>query len=208
MIKTLLLICAPVRTWEGIFRAQRSVAFILGTYLLPLLLITSICEGYGLVRWGKWQGEISHLVRFKPGEAVVFEAFQFGLSLILVVLNAGLVKSISGTFQRRHTFHQGFRTIAYGMGPIFLFRVLNAFAEINPWLSWTFGILLTISILYHGVPRIMDPDPAHAFGLYVVTSLLLLFTTGLIQMLTTFCLQGKFPRLMTLISSLGAKLPF
>src|SRR4051812_20130356 len=49
MIKALLLIFAPERVWERIFRAPRSIGAILLTYLLPLLLISSLAEGYGLV---------------------------------------------------------------------------------------------------------------------------------------------------------------
>ena len=61
MIKALLLIFEPIATWEGIFRARRSLRFILALYLLPLLLVTSAAEGYGLVHWGKWQGEVGRL---------------------------------------------------------------------------------------------------------------------------------------------------
>ena len=57
MIKALLLIFDPIATWEGILRARRGMVSILVVYLLPLLLLTSACEGYGLVHWGKWQGE-------------------------------------------------------------------------------------------------------------------------------------------------------
>jgi len=208
MIKTFLLIVAPIRTWEQIFRAQRGVGFILATFLLPMILISCAVEGYGLWRWGKWQGELPHLVRFTPAEAVVFEGMQAVVLLILVFVNAGLLKSTSGTFQGRQTFTQGFRTIAYGMGPLFLLRCLNAFKEVSPWISWVLGILLTLSVLYHGIPKIMDPDPAHAFGLYVVTCLLVFFTTGIVQLLVALCLAGEFPKLMTLISDLAARLPF
>ena len=55
MIKALLLIIEPIATWEGILRARRSMAFIMATFLVPLLLLTSAGEGYGLVHWGKWQ---------------------------------------------------------------------------------------------------------------------------------------------------------
>jgi hypothetical protein len=208
MINAILLILAPIRTWEGIFLARRSVGFIFTTYLLPILLISCFVEGYGLVRWGKWQGEVAHLVRFTRGEAVVFEVLQFVGWLLLVVINAAMLKSTSGTFHGRQTFTQGFRTIAYGMGPLFLFRCLNGFSEISPWISWFVGILFTLAALYHGVPKIMDPDPAHAFGLYVVTSLLLVFTTGLLQLVTALELKGQFPKLTTLISDLAARLPF
>ena len=63
MIKALLLIFEPVATWEGIHRASRSMVSILAVYLLPLLLLVAVCEGYGLVHWGKRQGEVPRLGR-------------------------------------------------------------------------------------------------------------------------------------------------
>jgi len=208
MIRTILLLVAPIHTWEGIFQARRSVGFILSTFLLPMVFLGCIVEGYGLAHWGKVQGEFSRLVIFKPREAAVFEALQLLVLLILALINAGLLKSTCGTFQGRQTFQQGFRTIAYGMGPYLLFRCLDAFSAVTPWVSWLIGILLTLAVLYHGVPKIMDPDPAHAFGLYVVTSLLLLFTTGILTLLTALTLRGEFPKLMSFISDLGGRLPF
>ena len=56
MIKALLLIFEPICDWEGILRARRSLGFILALYLLPLLLITSAAEGYGLVALGQVAG--------------------------------------------------------------------------------------------------------------------------------------------------------
>ena len=38
--------------------------------------------------------------------------------------------------------------------------------------------MLSIKILYHGVPRIMLPDPPDAFGLYLMSALLLTMVTG------------------------------
>lgn len=207
MINALLVIVSPLKTWQRILAFRPGVGYILFTYLLPMMILVSVGEAWGLVRWGKMQGEVPHLVKFTKGEAAVFEAFQFAILFLLVIVNAGLLKSICSTFHSRHTFRQGFTAVAYGLSPLFLFRLLNMFTEVSPWLSWLIGILLTISILYHGVPLIMDPDPAHAFGLYVVTSLLLLFTTGLLELVVAMTLRGNFPKLMALFSDWGSKLP-
>jgi len=52
MIKALFLIFEPIGAWERVVRAQRSLGFILTVFLLPLLGLTSLAEGYGLVQWG------------------------------------------------------------------------------------------------------------------------------------------------------------
>ena len=76
MIKTFLLIVTPARTWDGILRTQKTIGFVFVTHLLPLLMISCASEGFGLGHWGKMQGEVPHLVRFTPGEALVFEILE------------------------------------------------------------------------------------------------------------------------------------
>jgi hypothetical protein len=200
MIRTLLLIFDPIPTWERIVRAQRSLLFILVVYLLPLLVLTSAWEAYGLVHWGKIQGTVPRLKRFSVGEAAGFEAAQFGLSLAVVFICAKLVKSLGQTFHGRHTYTQAFTAVAYGLGPVFLLRLLDAFSGVSPWVSWSIGIILSIAVLYHGLPQVMQPDPPHAFGLYLMSSLLLVLISGLVRFLTAWYLQGRFARLEALIS--------
>ena len=127
MIKALLLIFEPIATWEGIFRARRNMRFHSGAFLLPLLLLTSAAEGYGLVNWGKWQGEVGRLKKFPVAEAVVVETAQFLLSLLVVFAGASLLKSIGETFHGRHTYTQAFTTVAYSLSPLFLLRLLDVF---------------------------------------------------------------------------------
>jgi hypothetical protein len=208
MLNALLLIFAPARTWERIVDSGRGIFYIFITYLLPIMLITSFGEGWGLVHWGKWQGEANHIRKLSIGESVVFEALQFLATLLVIIVNAALAKSVGSTFHGRHTFTQGFTAVSYGLAPLFLCRLLNAFSDVNPWLSWSVGILLSIALLYHGVPIVMDPDPAHAFGLFMITSLMLFMTTGMLELITAFYLRGNFPKLDHVITSLAGRLPF
>src|SRR5438552_2071045 len=177
MIKALLLIFEPMSTWERIFRAHRSLMFILAVYLLPLLAVTSAGEAYGLVHWGKWQGQVEHLKKFSVGEAVIFEAAQVLLSLLVVFIGAQLMKAIGETFHGRHTYTQVFTTVAYGLSPLFTMRLFDAFPRISHWVTWTAGILLSVAVLYQRVPRVMQPDPSHALGLYLVSAILLVIIT-------------------------------
>jgi len=97
--------------------------------------------------------------------------------------------------------------VAYGMGPLLLLRLADASADISPWVTWAVGIALVIGALYHGVPRVMQPDPPQAFGLYVASSVLLLLITLLARFITAWYLQGRFTKLEPIISGLGARLP-
>jgi Yip1 domain len=219
MIKAMLLIFDPTATWDGILRTRRGIVSILVTFLLPLLLLTSACEAYGLIHWGKMQGvgliallmgqhDNPHLKKFSAGEAVVFETAQLLLSLVVVAAGAKMVKAIGETFRGRHTYAQAFTAVAYSLGPLFLLRVLDAFSGIFPFVTWGIGIVLSIAVLYQGVPRAMEPDPAHAFGLYVMSALLLTLVTALVWFITAGYLQGNFPKLEAMAADVIARLPF
>jgi hypothetical protein len=211
MLKAILLVFEPIATWDKILLARRSMVFILLVHLIPLLLITSFCEGYGLVRWGKYRGqvqEVAHLRPFARGEAVLFETAQFVLTFLVVLVGAKMVRSIGETFHGRHTFAQAFAAVAYGLSPLFLLRLLDTFPSVDPWVPWAIGISLAIATLYHGLPRMMQPDPTHAFGLFLMGSLLLVLITGLLRLLTWWYLRGKMPPVESFISDLGARLPF
>ncbi len=198
MIKALLLIFEPVATWDGITRARRSLPFVLTAYLLPFLALTSTVEAVGLVHWGKWQSGIARLRSFTPAQAAAYELAQMLLTLVVVFISAKIIKSMGETFHTRHTFTQAFTIVSYGLAPMFLLRLLDAFT-ISPWVGWTIGIVLSIAILYHGVPRVMEPDPSHAFGLYLTTGILLIMITGILRYTTASYLAGNLTRLHPLL---------
>lgn len=207
MIRALLLIFEPIATWDRIFRSRRSLGFVLAAYLVPTVLLTCLVEGHGLYKWGQPR-EIGPSKLYNRGEVVLFETASFILWLGVVFLGARLVKSIGGTFHGRHTMTQTFTTVAYGLGPLFLLHLLDGLKNGNPWIPFAIGIVLSIAVLYQGVPRIMEPDPSHAFGLYLMSSLLLLLISGLARLITIFYLQGKFSAVESFVANLAARLPF
>jgi hypothetical protein len=208
MINAVVLIFSPVATWERIARAQRSLLAVLMFYLLPLLALTSAGEAYGLMRWGKGRGDAGRLHTFPLGEAIIIEAAQLLLSLLVVAVGAAMLKLLAETFRGRHPFTLTFTVVAYSLGPLFLLRLLDAFPFLSPWVGWGIGVLLSLKVLYHGVPRMLYLDPSHIFGLFVSNTMVLVCSTGLVRLFATAFLQGKFDRLESIVSALAARLPF
>jgi hypothetical protein len=158
MIKALLLLIRPAPTWEGIATAGRGILFVLILYLLPLIVLSSLVEGYGLHHWGKWQiGEVNYLKKFSVPETVVVEAAHSVLLLGLAFVGAFAAKSFAGTFHRRHTYTHAFIAIAYGLGPLLVLRMADLSPEITPWVPWGVGIVLTVSVLYPACPASCAP---------------------------------------------------
>ena len=210
MIRALLLIFDPIATWDGIIRVRRGVVSILLIYLLPLLLITSACEGYGLIHWGKAQhdgvsdsllhwakgqgGQGLYLKKFTLGETVVVETAQLLLSLAVVFGGAQLVKAIGETFRGRHTYNQAFTTVAYGLGPLFLLRLFDAFSGMSPWVTWAHRHCPVRLGPLSRPAAVMEPDPSHAFGLYIMSAVLLVLITGMARFITGRLSAGQFPQ--------------
>ena len=210
MIKAFLLIFEPVHSWDVVARSQRGVAFILVTFLLPMVILTSTAEGFGLVHWGKWRQDAEYQVirKFPVAEAVIYESLQAALSILMVFVAARILKSLGETFHGRHTHVQSFKTMAYGLSPLFVLRLLDTFPGVSPWTSWIIGIVLCVVVLYQGLPRVMMPDPPHAFGLYLMNSLLLVLITGIARFVTDWYLSGKFKPVERVISAIAERLPF
>ena len=191
MIKALLLIFDPISSWERVVEAKRSIVFILLVYLLPLLLITSAVEIYGLVHWGKQYGEFGRPVTVTMSAALTYGGVQFGLNLLTIFLGAYIIKAVGETFHGRHSYTSAFTCVAYSMSPLFTVRMLDALPQLLWWLAWPVGIAISLGVLYQGIPRVMQPDPAHAMGLYFIGALLLLMITGLARVMGHFVLEKQ-----------------
>lgn len=208
MIKALFLIFKPLETWERIVLDQRSTVYLLIRYLLPMMVVAAVAEGFGLVEWGRAQTGFHRIRKFTVDEVVVYEALRSLLLLLAVVVCAALIKKFGETFRERHTYRQTFTLVIFGLSPLFLLRLLDAAPGIHPCITWAIGIMLCLEVVYQGVPRVMDPDPPNAIGLFFMSSLALGAITGLERFITYWYLSGHTKPIDSFISGLAAKLPF
>ena len=190
MIKALFLIFEPSVAWTRVAQARRGFAFILGVYLLPMILLASAVEGWGLHRWGKWQPKFERFKQFSNSGIITFEIVQVALALLMIFVSALLLLKISQTFESRHRYLEAFKTVAYGYSPLFLAKLLDAGPTVHPATSWVLGIVLTVWVLYQGIPHVMQPDPTHAFGLYLSAMFVVVLISGMVRLLTALYLLG------------------
>ena len=205
MIKALLLIFRPSQTWGAIESAKRSLSYVLCVYLLPLILITSIAEGYGLMHWGKQhKGEATQTKVYDLKQAIVIEVAQSVALLGMVFLVAFAAKSFAETFHQRSKFKEAFTAVAYGLSPLLLMRLGDLSPGGNVWVPWAIGIVLTVSVLYLGLPCLLKPDPPHAFGLYVMTSLTLVVVNAIMRLFIFYFHKGNFHKLEQMLNNLSS----
>jgi hypothetical protein len=189
MIKVFYLIFEPNVAWGKIAQARRGYFFITVVHLLPLLLAGTALEAWGLKEHGKLQ-HFQFYRTFPTQEIVNFEIIQFSLLLGMVCVCALLIYRIGQTFMDRLNFLQAYTVAAYGFSPLLLFHFLDASADVHPLVPWLLGIGLVVWIFYQGIPRIMQPDPTHAFGVYLSAVIVVILTSGLARLVTGMYLLG------------------
>jgi Yip1 domain len=205
MIKALLLIFEGGPAWDRVVLARRGLAFVFFVHLLPMMLIVAAVEGYGMTHWGKWRPSFRDYNIFSLKQTLGYEVAQTVFTLLAVLAIARMVEIMGKTFHGRNNYTQAFTAVVFGLSPMFLFRLLDVAPTMNPYASWLLGIGVSVWILYQGLPRVMMPDPTHAFGLYLSTTLVMFLATGLVRVLTALYLQGN---VAVQHSYLGRKLPF
>jgi Yip1-like protein len=193
MLRALLLVVDPSRTWEAIKNDQHSVVRLSFQLVLPLLLVTSAGEAFGLMRLGFEHGRVTETLTKAPlNLAVRYEVVQAAFTLFIIYAGSALLKLVGSSFHRRHSYQECFTTLAYCIAPLLFLRMLDGVPAINTWVCFGIGIFLTLSLLYRGIPFIMRPDPSNALGLFILCSLLLLVTTGLAHFVAQLVLDERF----------------
>jgi hypothetical protein len=185
----------PQRAWEHAARTGRNGWRTLGLGFLPLLLLGCVAETYGMMHWGKAAGDFGGRHVYGLETALRLQAFHALAGLLLVLICAIALRAITDTFKRRQSFAQALVVAVYGLGPVFIARVADAFPAINPWLSWGIGALLAVTLLYQGLPRVFHIDPAHALGVYLSGSVLVVLISGIMRLVMVMIVQ---PRLLAL----------
>lgn len=194
MIRALQLIFSPFHTWTKVVAEQRSIGFILFCSLLPLLVVCVGIESYSLIRWGERRGDLGHLVMISQPVALRYAAAHILLFLACALFAGFGLQAVAQSFNLAATFRQAFTAIAYGVSPIVLARLLDAIPAMNTWVCWGIGGMLSLSTLYHGVALILKPDQTKGFGLYIVSVMIVLLSTGVAHLLAVAVLHEKILR--------------
>jgi hypothetical protein len=191
MFKVFFLILDPGATWEKVAQKKRGLFFILLTYLVPMILLVTAAEGWSLEKYGKWQPKYDRYKQFTLPEIKAFEVTQAVALLGMVFLAAMLLHVAGNTFHGKRSYRQAFAVVAYGFSPLLLLRFLDAAPQMNSLATWAFGMLLVIWILYQGIPRVLEPDPTHTFGIYLTAIIIMALTSGVARIFAWMFLQGE-----------------
>jgi hypothetical protein len=146
------------------------------------------------MRWGEQRGELGHHVKISQPVALRYAVVEVSLFVACAFLGGFSVQAVAQSFNLAATFRQAFAAIAYGISPIILARLLDALPAINTWICWGLGGMLSLSALYHGVALTLKPDQTKGFGLYLVSAMIVLLSTGVAHMIAIAVLHEKILR--------------
>jgi hypothetical protein len=200
VIKDLLLIFQPVAAWNRIATEPRSVPFIFFIYFLPLLLLGGFAEGRGLLIHVQRHLAASAINHLTMAEVCAYEALEIGALLVFVLIGAAFIKMLANTCHRRNTLAQGLTVLLHALGPMLLVQLFNAIPGTNPWLTWAIGLVLALGALYHGLPRILQPDGPSALGLFLGSSLVVFMLLFLVRFFFCWFLFRQFRPLENVLS--------
>jgi len=191
MIRVIEFFFAPERAWQKIVLTNQGATSAFGLALLPSMLIGSLMEGFGLVRWGERHGEVGQLMRVSQDLVISYELTHIGLGLLSVIFCAWVLHSIGLSFGIGCGFSKTLATVAYASTPIFLMWAPDGIPAIPTWICWAIGAAFAISLLYHGVAQMMRPEQTKGFGLYLVSMVLIVFFTGFSHFIAIQVLHGR-----------------
>jgi hypothetical protein len=201
MGQALILILEGGQAWDRIALRTQSFLQVLLLRLFPMLVITAVLEGLGLRRWGKWRPELRSNHHFSDSQIIGYEVTQLLFYLALILFCTRVVLKLGHTFTVREPFSptRALTAVVYGFSPLFLLRLLDPFPAMNPYVTWGIGITLVFWVLYEGLPRLLQPDPSHAMGLYLSCGIVFLLSSLLVRILTALFLRSDWDFLNTSI---------
>ena len=210
VLKDLSLIFLPEATWDRIAAAQHRVGFILSVYLLPMLLLVGAVEGSALWRQGRQHLAAGLHNRFTVSWIVIYEAAEMIVLLGLLLVCAGFIKIFGNTCRRHNDLAQSLTVMLHAVGPLLLLQLLNGingFPPVFPWVTWAVGAALMVGTMYHGLPRVLQPDTPSALGLYIGSAFVVLPLLALGRFFTWWYLTGHLKPLEKILTELTARLP-
>ena len=191
MIRAFHLLFAPFQAWERITLARRGMVWVLLTYLFPMLICATAFEGYSLMRWGEKRGEFDNRVKISEETAIRYSVAQLVLLSGSIFVGAKVLEWITHSFNVDTSYRQCFSLMAYGFTPIILARFLDALPAMNTWACWLLGVLVASSLFYHGVGLMLRPEQTKGFGLYLVSLIVAIASSGCSHFVALSILHGK-----------------
>jgi len=189
--KDLMLLINRESTWNRIATSRHGWLFAAAFYLVPMLIFSGVIEAASLFYHG--QGQIAQggiMEQYSVERLAAFELVQAGGLLALIFIAAVFMTSFGNACHQRNRLREALLVMIHAVGPLVLLQAFNGIPAVSVWFTWILGAILVLVSLYHGVPRIMRPDPPSAMGLYVASAAAVVLLGFVWRLLTYWYLTG------------------
>ncbi|MBI1841642.1 MAG: hypothetical protein HYR88_12430 [Verrucomicrobia bacterium] len=167
MINAVLLLVSPGPTWKRLASANRPAWAVLLFSFLPAVCISCAIEAWALAAHGTYEPSFQRVLKIDPTLAMRYGTCQAVFALGSLLLASMFIRNIAVGISVRSSFGQIFKTVAYALSAVYLFRIVDAWDFLNTWLVCGVAAVFVFGVLYTAMPHFIRPDPAKAFGLYL-----------------------------------------
>ncbi|HMO64730.1 MAG TPA: hypothetical protein PKE47_05830 [Verrucomicrobiota bacterium] len=190
MITLFKLLVSPFDTWNAIVETDRGMFRVWFTYVLPLTLVGCAFEAWAIHHWGTSTGVGGGIKQVPLDLAIRYGVAQFTGLTLAVFIGAFLLERVDRAFHVNVAYSHCFVLVAYALGPVYAARVLDAIPQVPTWLAWAGGVLPMLGILYNGLPKALRIEAYGAFGMYLVSVLVLVPVTAVAHGTALYVLTG------------------
>lgn len=193
MLSAFEMVFSPARAWEKVVAANRHWTLILLIVVLPVLALTVVVEGAGLLKFRERHAHIG-MVDIPLERVVKYEVVYAGTALAIILIGAYFLQSVATSFNVPAGYNPSFAVIAYAYVPIMLMHVMDAIPQFNTWICWGIGVALSFGVLYHGVGLRLQPEQTKGFGLLLFSVIFITALSGLAHFASVQVLKGRLWR--------------
>ena len=191
MFRVLQLLFFRGSAWTSIAEENRGVVAILLLTVAPLLALVCGVEGYSLTTSGINGVKEGPIAVFSKELVFRYELIEFAMGFVMVFGASFLIGWICLSFHFYPPYLPQFTIAAYGLSPVFAARLLNCVPGMNIWMSWSFGIIGCVLILYQGIGMVLKPDQTKGLGLYMMAALVFTLLSAMNHLVGLMILQGR-----------------
>ena len=164
-------IISPGSAWEVVYRENRPINYVRGSFFLPLIILVAVSSFFGSILFIN--------TTLKPMYSVLVAIETFLLLYCGVYASAFIVKEIIKALDLGNDFVVAFKLVAYSLTPLFLSLTVSKLFE-----SLLFINILSLSglyILWIGMKTMVNPPEHKKVPMTIATLVSMVIIFGLLQ---------------------------
>lgn len=182
------IITKPVEEWQIINSEKPDIKQVITSYVLPLVIISSICTilGYALIGDNTYYGLIGVVNKsgwlFGIREGII----SIISSVAAVFVSALIINALAASFKSEQNFGKSFHLVSYSFTPLWIGGLLS----IVPSISWIGALIgfYGLYLMYLGMMPLMKTPKDQTAGYLIISILVTILSYFLISLIMGFIL--------------------